>query len=359
MGKTSSKIKNFLRNKKVVSFFAILLFLVLVYGRRKTVKIVSVQKVEKGNIEVTVTASGTVRSENDIKVQFQTSGKLAWLGVKEGDLIKKGQALASLDKESLKKSLAKSMNLYMTNRWDFEQNQDDYKSTKEKALLTDEIKRILDKYQYSLNNAVIDVEVADMAVKYATIYSPIGGIVVDVQPSVAGGNIVSTLAYVEVVDPKTLEFTAIVDETDIGRLKEGQKTAVVLDAFPDKEFSGLVKRIDFKSTITSSGGTGFTIHVSLPEEEIVNFRDGMNGDLKIILQTKENALLLPADSLVEKNSKNFVYKFEKGKAVEVLVTTGVGNDSQLELVTGDLKEGDLLVTESPGLLEQGQVIQIK
>jgi len=327
--------------------------------RRKPAIKYQTGKVTRGEIQETVDASGSISSQADIKVQFQTSGKLAWLGIKEGDRVKKGQALASLDKESLKKSLAKSMNLYLTNRWDFEQKQDDYRPTKESYLLTDEMKRILDKYQFSLNNAVLDVEIADLTVKYATIYSPIEGVVVDIMPPVAGMNILSASAYIEVINPKTLEFTAIVDETDVGRLKEGQKTIVILDAFPNKEFLGEIKRIDFKSTTTSSGGTGFTIHISLPEEEIVNFRDGMNGDLKIILQTKENLLLLPADSLVEKDAKNFVFKFEKGKVAEVLVTTGIGNDNQLELVTGDLKEGDLLVTETPGLLSQGQSIKIK
>lgn len=339
------KIKNLLKKKKVLTVIGLLVVLFFLFGRKKKTEEFKTEKVTRGEIREIVDASGAVNAESDIKVQFQTSGKMVWLGVKEGDLVKKGQALASLDKEGLKKSFEKYMNLYMTNRWDFEQQQEDYKTIKENKLLSDEMKRILDKYQFSLNNAVLDVEISDLAVKYATIYSPIEGIVVEISPPVAGMNILSASAFIEVIEPKTLEFTAIIDETDIGKLKDGQKAIITLDSFPDKEFIGIVKRIDFKSTTTSSGGTGFTAHISLPAEEIGSFRDGMNGDLRVTVQSKENVLLLPTASLVEKDSKNYVFKINKGKAVEIEVKTGLSNDDQIELTSGELTEGDLLVTE--------------
>ncbi|HPA35669.1 MAG TPA: biotin/lipoyl-binding protein, partial [Chitinophagales bacterium] len=64
--------------------------------------------------------------------------------VKEGDLVKKGQAIASLDQRELKKRLEKELNDYMTVRWDFEQTHEDYKDYKDRYLLTDEMKRILE-----------------------------------------------------------------------------------------------------------------------------------------------------------------------------------------------------------------------
>ena len=119
------KIKDLIKSKKFI-FILLLVTGFLFLRGRKTSEIYSIREVEKGTIEEMVSASGTVRSENEVKVQFQTSGKLAWMGVKEGDSVKKWQALASLDKDELKKKFQKEMNDYLNERWDFEQTQDDY-----------------------------------------------------------------------------------------------------------------------------------------------------------------------------------------------------------------------------------------
>jgi len=356
--KILNKFKNWLKNKKVLALIGLGILWVFFLSRRNPGKIFAVQKVGRGTIEEMVSSSGTVQSENEVKVFFQTSGKLVWLGVKEGDLVRKGQALASLDKESLQKNFQKYLNLYLTNRWDFEQQQENYKTIRDNKLLTDEMQRILDKYQFSLNNAVLDVETADLAVKYATIYSPISGIVTKTEPSVAGINILPTTAYIEVADPQKMEFQAIIDETDIGKLKAGQPTVVTLDAFPGKEFLGTIKRIAFKSIMTTSGGTGFTVYVSLPVEEIANFKIGLNGDFKAVTQKKEAVIAIPLDALIEKDDKKFVFRFLKGKAVKTEIETGLMNDEVLEVTTG-LNEGDQVIIEDVNQLTDGQKITVK
>src|SRR4030042_4119544 len=109
-----------------------------------------------------VTRSGKVKAQSTANLTFQTYGLVTWVGVKEGDYVKKWQGIASLDRRDLEKRLSKAMNLYLTNRWDFEQLQDDYKEKKDRYLLTDSDRRILDKAQFSLNNAVSDVDIADL-----------------------------------------------------------------------------------------------------------------------------------------------------------------------------------------------------
>jgi len=99
-------------------------------------------EVKKGNLEKYLIFAGKIDAQNFAVLHFQTSGQLAWLGVKEGDRVNKWQAVASLDKESLKKTLQKEMNDYLTSRWNFEDTQDQYKETKERKLITEEIKRI-------------------------------------------------------------------------------------------------------------------------------------------------------------------------------------------------------------------------
>lgn len=106
--------------------------------------------VQKGNLSKYLTLAGKVDAKIYANLQFQTSGMLSWVGIKEGDQVKKYQAIASLDKTRLKKLFEKEMNDY---------------------LITDEFKRILERTQFSLNNAVLDLEISDLAVKYATLTS--------------------------------------------------------------------------------------------------------------------------------------------------------------------------------------------
>jgi len=120
-------------------------------------------------ISDTLTLAGSISTDQVASVRFQNSGKLIWVGVRVGDRVKKWQALASLDKNELKKNLITQYNDYRTELSEFQDTQDTYKSTREKYLVTDTIQRILDRTQYSLNKSVIDYEIADMAIKEATI----------------------------------------------------------------------------------------------------------------------------------------------------------------------------------------------
>ena len=81
--------------------------------------------VKRGDLKQELTISGTVDAEEKVTLRFKTSGRLSWVGVKEGDYVKKYQAIASLDQRELKKTLQKELNDYMNERWDFDQSQED------------------------------------------------------------------------------------------------------------------------------------------------------------------------------------------------------------------------------------------
>lgn len=245
-------------------------------------KIVTKEEIsfEEENI---ISASGKIQAHNVTNLSFQTSGLLAWVGVKEGDQVKKWQGIASLDKRELEKRLARYLNLYLTNRWDFEQLQDDYQDEKERYLITDAIKRILDKAQFSLDNAVIDVEIADLALKLTTIATPIEGIVTHIETPQAGVNVTPLSANFTIVDPSSIYFAASVDEADIGKIQVKQKAKISLDSYPEEEFEGTVERIAFVATPTAGGGTAYLVEISLPENQNLKFKVGMNGDATILL----------------------------------------------------------------------------
>ena len=275
-------------------------------------------KVEKKDLTQTISASGEVSAENQVTLKFQTSGKLAWIGVKEGDFVEKWQALASLDKRELEKKLEKEMNDFMNERWDFEQDRDDYNVNADNLdwfNLSDEVKRILEKANFDLNNTVLDVEIADLAVKLATLTTPIEGIVTLVETPIAGVNITPATAEITVADPNTMKFTANVDEADVAQIRMGQKVIISLDSHPHEEFIGQIDKVAFSAITTRGGGTGFPVEIFLPDNVGQKFKVGMNGDADITIAAEKNILAIPIEALETENSDSFVQIIE-GKEIK-------------------------------------------
>jgi RND family efflux transporter MFP subunit len=310
----------------------------------------------KKDLIKTVSASGEIESENKVTLKFQTSGLLAWVGVKEGNRVKKWQAIASLDKRELEKTFQKYANDYLSERWDFEQTQDDYQETKDRLLVTDAIQRILDKAQFDLNKAVLDYEIKDLAVKYATIYSPIDGIVTEVDVPIAGVNITPATATFTIANPDEMVFEASVDEVDIAGIKGGLKALITLDAYPEEEIEAEVTQVNFTAVSTSGGGTAFPVKITLPENKDLKFKLGMNGDVEIILEERENILSVPSSAIMKRKEKYYLFVVHNGIVQKKEVTIGLEAETETEIKQG-INEKDELVIEKISELKDGQRIK--
>lgn len=345
------KILAFIKKHKFFSAFilalVILLGITIPLRVKATVKKNQPQtvKVGKENLRLSVSATGVIQSENQVDLKFQTSGLLSWVGVKEGDTVKKWQAVASLDKRQLKKTLEKEMQSYLEERWDFEQTQEDYEETKTNVLITDKIQRILDKSQFGLNKAVLDYEITNLTVELATIYSPIEGIVTKVEAPIAGVNITPATAGFTIADPKKMKFTTNIDEVDISKIKVNQKVLITLDAYPEEEFNGTVTKVGFASVTTKGGGTAFPVEISLPENQDLRFMVGMNGDVEIISEEKEEVLTVPNQALYQKNNRDFVKILENNKVKEIEVKKGLETDTKTEILEGLLEDQKVITSE--------------
>ncbi|MBI3954772.1 efflux RND transporter periplasmic adaptor subunit [Candidatus Collierbacteria bacterium] len=296
---------------------------------------------ERKDLQETLSVSGEVAAEEAVVLKFQTSGLLSWVGVKKGDPVKKFQAIASLDKRQLRKTLEKEMNDYLSERGDFEQTQEDNKSAKDRHLVTDSIKRILDKAQLDLTNSVLDYEIQDLTVRLATLTSPINGIVTKVDTPFAGVNISPATAEFEIVNPESVYFSAEVDETDISKIKTAQSASLILDAYPEEAIASAVQSIEFSP---KSGGTGtvYETKLSLPDNNSLRFRLGLNGDALITLNQAFNVLTIPEKALLFDQNKPYVEVLEKDQPVRRFVSIGITTDEYVEITSG-LNEGDLVV----------------
>lgn len=316
----------------------------------------SLSKVERGTLTQTVSASGKTRAQNQVDLKFQTSGLLTWVGVKEGDYVYQWQGIASLDRRELERRLLKALRDYSKTRWDFEEAQ---QVTYKDRILTDTIKRILEKNQFDLDKAVADVEIVDIALKLSSITTPIAGIVTHVETPVAGVNVSPATATFTIIDPKTIIFSVNIDEADIGKISLNQPVKIILDAYPNQEFSGKVLKIGFAAVTTTGGGTAFSVEVGLPENNLPRaekFKVGMNGDAQIITQEKQNTLFLPASAIFTEKEKNYVWKSVDGRTIKQEVKIGIAIEEKTEILEG-LTEGENIITGELGKIREGQKIK--
>lgn len=335
------KIFNWLKKHKLISGILILALIGIGYFSYQKFRPKSPQELYElapakiSNLTQTVTASGKIKSQTQVDLKFQTSGLLAWVGVKEGDRVKKWQALASLDKRELQLNLKKYLLDFSKERQDFDEDQ---KTTYRDKALTDTINRILAKNQFDLDKTVLDVEIKDLALKLATLISPIDGIITNIDVPVPGVNITSTAANFTVADPDNLVFEAEIDETDVGKLRVGQTGQLLLDAFPDQPLTLTIDSIDFNSSTDAAGSTIYLVKFNLTNGPDNSYRLGMNGEIIITTSQKEAVLIVPIEAV----NNNQIQLVEANKITKQTVVTGIESDTNIEIISG-LTAGQLVV----------------
>src|SRR3990167_4022584 len=334
-------ILRLLRQRKLLIGAAFLLIVVAIFiyfqNTKNSVKTLQSAKVKRGNIEKNLTLSGNINVDEKVILRFQTSGRLTYIGVKQGDYIRKNQLIAMLDQRSVKKNLQKELNDYLTARWDFEQDKEDNKS----VVMTDSVRRILEKSQFDLNNAVLDVELQYLAVEYSKLISPIEGIVTFVGSPYPGINVTPTQAEFEIMNPKTIYMSAQADQDEITQIKEGMTGLIILDSYPDEKLSGTVKTTAFTPT-QGETGTVYEIKISLPVDNAASkFRLGMSGDITFVTEKKSDVLNVPVKFVFEDNGKSYVNIMKNNKKVKQTVKTGLETDEFFEITSG-LKKGDVI-----------------
>jgi len=343
------KITFFQKHKKTLIIVTVIT--VLIFGRQalsakdskppkgKTEKTVIVKKQD---LKKELKLSGIVEAEESVTLRFQGSGLLNWVGVKEGDSVKKWQALASLDQRSLQQNLKKELNDYLSERWDFEQTQEDYEGTKEKHLISDAMQRILDKAQFDLESSVIDYELADLAVKLATLTTPIDGIVTLVEQPHSGVNITPAISEIQIVNPKTIYFSAEVDEEEVALIKEGLSSTITIDSYPEEEIPSQITYISLRP-ISTGTSISYEIKLELPgDNQELKYRLNMSGDARINLDEKRDVLTISVKYLNEEKDRAFVLLKTEDEIKEQNVKLGLETDTKVEILEG-LKEGDEII----------------
>lgn len=336
-----SPILNFIANKKwwLVAIILVALGGFFYFKQQNAKKVVlKFGQPVRQDINQSIQASGVVDAKDKALLRFVAGGKLVYLGAKEGDTVKKWQTIATIDARDLQKRLEKSLNTYAQQRNSWDQTVDD---TKDRTLPTKE-NRTVSTSQLTLNNVVADVELANIGISNASMTSPIAGVLVSAPTNLAGVTLSPTDTFA-VVNPSSLIFRAEVDESDIAKVKVGQKVSLNLDAYQGKTIETYVSRIGYLSIGTSSG-TAFVVEMPIPAENALDtYRLGMNGDSNILLISKPKVLTVPLSATKERDTKFYVeVKTGPNTAVEREIQVGIQTDAIVE-VTNGLTETDQIV----------------
>ena len=259
--------------------------------------------VEEYTVENTVTATGTIEPVETVEVGTQVSGKVEKIYVDFNDVVKKGQLMAELDKQTLNQSLSRAKASLTSAesqlnyaKLTYERTKQLYEANAATLAAYQDAQNTYTQAQMSKKNAQASYDQARVDLAYAEIYSPIDGIVLDraveVGQTVAASFSTPTL-FTLANDLTKMQVEADVDEADIGQVKAGQRVTFTVDAYMNETFDGTVNQIRMKPTTTSNVVT-YTVIIEAPNPDQKLF-PGMTASVTIVTE-EETGLAVPAEA---------------------------------------------------------------
>jgi len=340
-------------------------------------------KAERGDLSATVTSSGTINPVVTVTVGTPVSGIIKELFADYNSLVKKGQVIAQIDPATYRALVEQSRGSYLNAQANLD---------KAKVTLTD-AERTMKRYQNLVKDGSVAVsdydtyataaasaraavgaaagsvaqakgayDQAKTNLDYTTITSPVDGIVisrvVEVGQTVTASMSTPTL-FTIAQDLTKMQISATVDESDIGKVHEGGNATFSVDAYPETHFSGTVTQVRNAATTVSNVVT-YSVIVAVDNSEL-KLKPGMTANVTFVAATREGVLTIPTAALrfrpktadgksVEagklETGKKRIYVLNNGKPQPVVITTGIGNDKQTEVTSGDLAEGAEVILET-------------
>lgn len=270
------------------------------------------------SIEVTITATGELQPVYKVDVGTQVSGIVERIYVDFNSVVKKGQLLAELDRSNLNEQLTQAQTSVSNAKSNLTLSQQQYDRVK---ALYDNKAATQESYESAVNSlnlaknqlktAQSELSRAQTNLSYATIYSPIDGVIMDkaVEEGQTVASSFSTPTLFTIANDLTqMQVEASVDEADIGEVKTGQPVTFTVDAFPDDVFSGTVKEVRINPTVTSNVVT-YTVIIDAPNPDTKLF-PGMTASVSITTK-KETGVCIPMTALYTNIAPDVLKQYEK------------------------------------------------
>jgi membrane fusion protein, multidrug efflux system len=286
-----------------------------------------------GNFSTDLTAVGTLLADESVIIRSEIDGRVVSLPFQEGQAVKKGAPLVTLDNSELEAGLAaaKADQRTETSRYDRA------RGLFEKAFISQEA---LDVARNNMERAKARVQQEQARLAKTVILAPFDGTV--------GLRLISPGAYVkagedivrlEKISAIKLDFR--VPETHASRLKKGQDVAVAVDAYPADRFTGRIYALE---PVVDERSRTVLARAQVPNEE-GKLKPGMFARVIVLLENRPGALIIPEEAIVPLGKDAFVYRIKEGGATEITqVQIGARRPGQVEIISG-LSAEDQVVTE--------------
>jgi len=262
-------------------------------------------KVEKGDVQVVVTATGTLSADTTVAVGTQVSGIITKIYVDFNSIVRKGQIIAVLDTTFLaasvvdaKSSLFRAQVQTKLTKRNYERNKTLFE---EKVIAQADYDQSLSDYETAQANERSVRSALDRALinlRYATIVAPVSGVVisrnVDIGQTVAASFSTPTLFSIA-NDLTKMQLQASIDEADIGKIKVGQEVSFRVDAYMDQTFTGTVRQVRLQP-VTVQNVVNYVVVIDVPNPEL-KLMPGMTANLTVKIQEALDVLKAPSAAL--------------------------------------------------------------
>ncbi|HTP05227.1 MAG TPA: efflux RND transporter periplasmic adaptor subunit [Nitrospirota bacterium] len=347
----------------IVIVVAAVLLVVFLTGKKPVV--VRVQPIKPDDLRVVVnaTTTSTVKSETEVTLSAQRTGRVITLPVQEGDIVKKGDLIARLDlteeEVQTESTLAQSKATYEESQKNLNRIRDLF----EKGMIAQQDLDAANR-AYEVARSQYDAARHDLTVKknYSVISAPFAGVISKKYAEV-GELLLPGKQIVTIVNPDKIYVLATIDEVDVGRLRLNQPVTITVDAFAGEKFDGTIKRI---SPIVSGGKletrtADVWIYFVKKDKRI---KPGMSADVEILVTTLHNVLSVPSQAVIEREGKKQVYEAigrnigPGSTAIVRLKPVEIGETNwSFTQITKGLTEGEFVITtpEADGLKDGAKV----
>jgi HlyD family secretion protein len=258
-------------------------------------------KLERGDISIVVTATGTLSADTTVQVGTQVSGTIAKLFADFNSVVKQGQVIAIIDTTFLQTQVQDAeANLEGTvakvnqTQRDLSRTQDLFKKSLASQADYDAARTNYESAVAARKSAKAALDRARINLKYATIRAPIGGVVisrnVDVGQTVAA-SLAAPVLFMIANDLTKMQVQANIDEADIGKIHVGQNVKFTVDAYPDQQFQGKVGQVRLQPNVIQNV-VNYTVIIEAPNPDL-KLMPGMTATITVLVDRRDNALKLP------------------------------------------------------------------
>ena len=298
-------------------------------------------KVTRGDLTETVSATGSLTALDNVDISSKITGRIVEVLVKENQHVNAGDVLVRLDDTALKATLAqmeaKLINAQLTYNRDRDLlNQGAISQATYDAAYAD--------YLVAKSN----YEKASSDVNDTIITTPISGYIIG-KPTPVGQTISSGISTPQVIMSvatlDNMEIEALVDESDIGQVKEGQKVKFTVDAYPEETFMGTVRLLSKKAT-TENNVIYYKVYVTVDDAK-GKLLPTMTARAEFIISEAKDVTMVPLNCIYTEGKRRYVkvYNEKTKETKDVDVSVGLSNDNNIVVTGADLQEGEKLLVK--------------